>query len=652
MQPHAHTGRGWLILILLCAVLAAVTVSRYPWIIDSGFVSSKDSEEETVAVSYTSVGENITEVTTAAPREETTAAPREEATAAPEEEATAVPAEETVAAVESAEEGIQETSAVAEDPEDSAEAEREVDSDEESLVFVDEDGNVTAYSSESVASLKEGLLQSCYLVACYNYWQSEFGDDPVPSCFTDSFLEAFRASDWIDESETYDVWESYFEELNDVTQETLADLEDSLLRDCGMKWSMETLSTHSLNEKYAEDWAEAAVEEEGNAFALWLEFDTEGKATAYGILDGNTLNTSQTKAVQETDVVNLLFSDTEAGYFYLSWSGEEAAVNAPTDVVCKFTSSLDSCYLFSTAISEIGSTQTISSEEESFQKWMEYIDPERWLMAFILVLAVCLIVLLILCIFLPFWRALGINESRMTRIPLELNAVLIGCLIALGTFTVLFALNFTFGMTAERLAEKVSFFSLMPENLRIPLLFFANGLMLFVLYLGSALAFLSLRRAFVIGLLCYLREQTIVGFCLIRLFRFLRSRRGTLRRWCAGVRRGIRRLARPDFSLRDILRIALPLAVNFLVWLLLLFLVNSWVISDGAGILLMILYTLALFALLLWGWSRIRSWYRNIYQGLRDISSGKLSAEISDDVGLFRPLKEELATVQSGFSRA
>ncbi|MCD8076903.1 MAG: hypothetical protein LUE63_00720 [Lachnospiraceae bacterium] len=75
MRPRVHTGRGWLILILLCAVLAAVTVSRYPWIIASGFVSSDGSEEETIAVSYTSVGEETTSATTAAPKEETTASP-------------------------------------------------------------------------------------------------------------------------------------------------------------------------------------------------------------------------------------------------------------------------------------------------------------------------------------------------------------------------------------------------------------------------------------------------------------------------------------------------------------------------------------------------------------------------------------------------
>ncbi|MCD8125322.1 MAG: HAMP domain-containing histidine kinase, partial [Lachnospiraceae bacterium] len=173
-----------------------------------------------------------------------------------------------------------------------------------------------------------------------------------------------------------------------------------------------------------------------------------------------------------------------------------------------------------------------------------------------------------------------------------------------------------------------------------------------VLYLGSALAFLSLRRVFVIGPFRYLKEQTVIGFCLIRLIRFLRSRRGTLRRWGAGLRRGFRRLARPDFSLRDILRIALPLAVNLLVLILLLYLVNSYVISDAAGLLLMILYTLILYVLLLGVWSRIRRWYRNIYRGLRDLSSGQLSAEISEDVGIFRPLKEELATVQSGFGKA
>ncbi|MCD8076902.1 MAG: HAMP domain-containing histidine kinase [Lachnospiraceae bacterium] len=527
-----------------------------------------------------------------------------------------------------------------------------MDSDEESLVYVDEEGNVTGYSTEMVSSLKTGLLQACYLDACYNYWQSEFGYNFVPSCFSDSFLEAFRASDWIDETTNGSEWDTYFETLNAVTQETLTALEESLIDDCGIEWTKETISTYSLNEKYAEDWAEAAVEENGNAFALWLEFDSDGNATAYGILDGNTLNTSQTKAVQETDVVNLLFSDTEAGYFYLSWSEDEAAVNPPTDIVYKFTSSLDSCYLYSTVITGTGLMQTISSSEEGRQEWQEDVDTDRWLMALLLVLAACLAVLLILCAFLPFWRALGINESRMTRIPLELNAVLIGLLIALGYFIVIFALNFTFWMGAEQLAEEVYLFSLVPENLREPLLFLANGLLLFALYLGSAVTFLSLRRVFVIGLLRYLKEQTIVGFCLIRLLRFLRSRRGTLRRWCAGVRRGIRRLARPDFSLRDILRIALPLAVNFLVMLLLLLLVNSWVISDGAGILLMILYTLALFVLALWSWSRIRSWYRNIYQGLRNLSSGQLSAEIPDDVGLFRPFKEELETVQSGFSRA
>lgn len=642
--PHTCTGGGWLLLILLCAALAVITVSRYPWIIASGFVSSDDTETETIAVSYTAIEEEATSATTAAPREETTAPPEDETTAFSEEE--------TVAAEVSTQEASAEDRAgdetQAADTEALTEAEREADSDEESLVYVDEDGNVTEYSAESVSSLKTALLQACYLDACYNYWESEYGYNFIPSCFTDSFLAAFRAGDWIEETTDGFEWDTYFEALNTVTQETLTALEESLIDDCGIEWTMESISTYSLNEKYAEDWAEAAVEEDGKAFALWLEFDSEGNATVYGILDGNTLNASQTKTVQETDVVNLLFSDTEAGYFYLSWLEEEAAVNAPTDVVCKFTSSIDSCYLYSTVLTETGLTQTISSSEEG----LEDIDTDRWLMALLLVLAACLAVLLILCVFLPFWRALRINESRMVRIPLEVNAVLVGLLIVLGYFIVIFALNFTFWMGAEQLAEEYYLFSLVPENLREPLLFLTNCLLFFVLYLGSALAFLSLRRVFVIGPFRYLKEQTVIGFCLIRLIRFLRSRRGMLRRWGAGLRRGLRRLARPDFSFRDILRIALPLAVNLLVLILLLYLVNSYVISDAAGLLLMILYTLILYVLLLGVWSRIRRWYRNIYRGLCDLSSGQLSAEISDDVGIFRPLKEELATVQSGFGKA
>ncbi|HHX11984.1 MAG TPA: sensor histidine kinase, partial [Clostridiales bacterium] len=142
---------------------------------------------------------------------------------------------------------------------------------------------------------------------------------------------------------------------------------------------------------------------------------------------------------------------------------------------------------------------------------------------------------------------------------------------------------------------------------------------------------LSLRQVFTLGLKRYFKERTIFGVILVWFVRLVKR-----------IFRSLGKINLTDSSNKAIMKI---LAVNFII---LLIMMSVWVF----GIPILFLYTIILFFILRKYLDDIKNKYAILLSATSIIAEGNLEGTIEEDLGVFEPLKGELAKVQNGFKKA
>ena len=70
------------------------------------------------------------------------------------------------------------------------------------------------------------------------------------------------------------------------------------------------------------------------------------------------------------------------------------------------------------------------------------------------------------------------------------------------------------------------------------------------------------------------------------------------------------------------------------------------------GIFAVIIYTIVLYFILLKKGGTIKSQYEKLFSMVTDMAQGELNVDVSEDLGMFEPMKQELTKVRSGFKHA
>ncbi len=154
---------------------------------------------------------------------------------------------------------------------------------------------------------------------------------------------------------------------------------------------------------------------------------------------------------------------------------------------------------------------------------------------------------------------------------------------------------------------------------------------IFVIYGGWYLCFRFLRPLFSLGLIGYLRQYSLIYLGISRAVRYFRK-----------IRDEIREIDFTGKTHRTILKIVV---INFLVLSAVSF---FWFF----GIFLLALYSVVLFLLCVRFCDRIRGEYEQLLDAMKRISAGELNTDMPGKLGMFEPMKEELAKIQSGLKRA
>ncbi|HJB07614.1 MAG TPA: sensor histidine kinase [Candidatus Enterocloster faecavium] len=132
------------------------------------------------------------------------------------------------------------------------------------------------------------------------------------------------------------------------------------------------------------------------------------------------------------------------------------------------------------------------------------------------------------------------------------------------------------------------------------------------------------------------------------LWRYLKERTWTLR-FCRFIKRWVVRCLNPfnevDWHSNSTKAIGKAVIANFIILALISLL---WF----AGIGVLVIYSLVLFVLIQRYWKQMQEKYDVLLNAINQMAEGNLDVDVTENLGLFEPLKEQLARVRQGFKKA
>ena len=242
-------------------------------------------------------------------------------------------------------------------------------------------------------------------------------------------------------------------------------------------------------------------------------------------------------------------------------------------------------------------------------------------------LAGCVILLLGLIIPYKIEKEISGNKSFF-KVPLEINCFLYGMatLILIGSGLVL-----VMGTMSGDIIYAVSRLFTIPNSSADNIIYIVN-----IIYWIVAIYFIFngvtlLKHIFKSGFKSYMKENLLI----IKLWRFS----------VAKAERFYDYLCHIDFTDKTNKDLIKVLGVNFLILSLISII---WFFGIGAAFL----YSIALFFIARKYFDDVKEKFGKLLTETNKIANGNLDGEISEDLGIFNPFKDELKKIQSGFKKA
>lgn len=154
---------------------------------------------------------------------------------------------------------------------------------------------------------------------------------------------------------------------------------------------------------------------------------------------------------------------------------------------------------------------------------------------------------------------------------------------------------------------------------------------IFLLYAIWYAAVLFIRPMFTLGVKEYIREYSLC----YQLLPFMRSVRDKLMDETRHI----------DFSEKSVKTIMKLAAVNFVI-------VSLCAMGWFFGIPFLLIYSVGLFIFMNRYYKDAEKDYQTLRRGVAQIAEGDLDTEITEDLGMFEPIKEDLGKVRTGFKKA
>ena len=237
-------------------------------------------------------------------------------------------------------------------------------------------------------------------------------------------------------------------------------------------------------------------------------------------------------------------------------------------------------------------------------------------------------ILALIAFVLPAIRPLGLGERRGSRLSFEPMCVLALCWAAL-----------VCGGVPAGMVELTARGEIIRELTDAGILPAAAEILEFLANLAVWM--------FVYGSLFWMAVSAGAVFRL-GLWRYLKERTWTLR-FCRFIKRWVVRCLNPfnevDWHSNSTKAIGKAVLANFVILALISLL---WFVGIGV----LVIYSLVLFVLIQRYWKQMQEKYDVLLNAINQMAEGNLDVEITENLGLFEPLKEQLVRVRQGFKKA
>ncbi len=266
-------------------------------------------------------------------------------------------------------------------------------------------------------------------------------------------------------------------------------------------------------------------------------------------------------------------------------------------------------------------TYVFAMTEENLQSYMEdygytgyYTTDSMANFLFIMILIVTALAWLLPA--LPVWRH---DEMLILRTPFEAVVVVFVMMLAILDNNLWWLANRGMGI---------------PD--------FMDFLVWVVVFALTFWAATCVRQVYTLGVSAYLKERTLC----VRYWKYIQRAwvygKGKIKGW---FHRCYCFIDRIDLSEKNNLTIFKIVAVNFIILALIS---TLWI----GGIFLLAVYSIALFCLLRKYFLELQEKYRVLLKATGEIAKGNLDVEITEDLGIFSPFKQEIQKIQAGFKKA
>ncbi|MCM1125803.1 MAG: ATP-binding protein [Lachnospiraceae bacterium] len=238
---------------------------------------------------------------------------------------------------------------------------------------------------------------------------------------------------------------------------------------------------------------------------------------------------------------------------------------------------------------------------------------------------------------LPLWKRYTLHKGKAVQIPVELTAVVMLLELGIGVDwirslvsgmnggSLAGMISGNIGFVREYLSDRTAW--VIAETINVVVLYLAFG--------GWYYLVTALGGVWELGIAGFIRERSLIYRYAGKIWRFLKRT----------VQRFADELLHVDLGEKANKTVFRLVAVNFIILGLIC---AMWLF----GWLALILYSVVLYIVLKKYVQRIQEQYRRLLEATESIAGGNLHTEFDKDWGIFESYKEELAEIQSGFSKA
>ena len=255
------------------------------------------------------------------------------------------------------------------------------------------------------------------------------------------------------------------------------------------------------------------------------------------------------------------------------------------------------------------------------------------------VFSVIIVILAIFALLLPFGKRYTLHQSKVAKLPFEIAAVAIVCIIGFGGELITeLVVSMNEGGLTGMVREFLGWLWLAPYQVGRVAAVIAWSINIAAVYLAFGLWFYlitSLGQVWELGLVGYLKERSLICRYTGKIWRFGKRK----------VRIFKDELLHMDLGKKANKTVFRVVAVNFVV---LGIICLMWVF----GWMALIVYSVILYIVLKKYMQKIQEQYHKLLEATESIAGGNLQTEFDKDWGVFESYKDELVKIQSGFSKA